>query len=247
MYRGYLWVTGLCGLTGLLATGCGGGGYGGEIRVPVEQRHALTAGSQTPDQIRLPGDRLFNIHLKNSNRDAGPQGTALGDSDATPDGQAFCAVSAGGEGVANAEFTIGHRVDNESDRRLAATIQVEFELQQELQAPGVPAAKTLATANLTLTILDGRKHTLATVPVLAITSDQAVGSAQSTCRHNLSALLEPQQSYSVILQGNTHTETTAGQEASGRLQVRNLHMRLTFAPAPPASGPAAGTSRPASR
>ena len=65
---------GLATLIAILTSGCNGGGFSGEIRVPLEQRHALTAASPATDRINLPGDRTFNIHQPISSRDAGPGG-----------------------------------------------------------------------------------------------------------------------------------------------------------------------------
>ena len=64
------------------------------------------------------------------------------------------------------------------------------------------ARKTMATGNLTVRILDGRRHPIATVPVVQTTSDSAVGSSMNRYRFNLSVVFEPRQSYSMILQGN---------------------------------------------
>jgi hypothetical protein len=209
----------------------------------------LTPIGLSADQVRLPGDRMFNIHIKSSSQDPGAQGAARGDSDAAEDGQAFASAQSATGGIAEAHFVLGHRLDNESDRTLSAGIQVEFELEQEIRAPREPARTTIATANLDLVILDARKHPLTSIPVVQTTSDQAVGTSLTTCRYNLSALFEPQQNYNVLLQGNVRSETAPGQQAEARLQVRNLRMRLTFAPAPPDSAPAdsAATSRPAAR
>jgi hypothetical protein len=247
MHRAYIGAHIGSAMALLACGGCGGASFSTEIRVPLEQRHALTPIGLSADQVRLPGDRTFNIHLKSSSQDPGAQGSARGDSDAANDGQAFASAQAAAGGIAEARFVLGHRLDNESDRTLSAAVQVEFELEQEIRAPREPASKTVATAYLNLTILDARKRPLTNIPVVQATSDQAVGASITTCRYNLSALFEPQQSYNVLLQGNVRSETAPGQQADARLKVRNLRMLLTFAPAPPESAPAdaAATSRPA--
>lgn len=237
--RRYCLTSGLMALPCLVACGCGNGSYNAEIRVPLNERHLLTTGVSPGDAIRLPGDRTFNIHQKTSGQDKGPVGDARGDSDASPDGNAFCEVRASNGASAQADFALGHRLDNKSDRRLAAGIQIEFELQQEARGPSAPGRKTLAAGQLSIVILDDRRRAVSTVPVAQTNSDSAIGSSLHSYRFNLSTVFEPQQSYSIILQANVTSEADADQEVFARLQVRNLRMGLTFSPAPPDSAPAA--------
>jgi len=243
MQKVLTWAVGLSMPVWLLIGGCGGAGFGGEIRVPLEQRHALTATSPPNYQIRLPGDRVFNIHLKASTQDPGYEGRARGDSDATPDGNAFCTAQAANGGTSSAQFTLGDCIDNGTDRRQAVAIQVECELEQEIRAPHLPAAKTLASANLSLMVLDARQRPQVNMPVTQVTSDQAIGTVATTQQFHLSAVFEPQQSYNIILQGKVDSATAVGQEATARLQVRQLKMRLTFSPAPPESAPASAPAQ----
>jgi len=243
MPRVFAWAVGLSMPVWLLIGGCGNAGFSGEIRVPLEQRHALTPTSPLSDQVRLPGDRVFNIHLKTSDRDAGPVGAASSDSDATPDGNACCTAQAANGGTSSAQFTLGDCIDNETDRRQSVAIQVECELEHEIRAPHLPAPKTLASANLTLMVLDRRKRPLVSMPVTQVTSDQAIGTVVTTQRFQLSAVFEPHQSYNIFLQGKVDSATAAGQEAAARLQVRQLKMGLTFSPAPPESAPASAPAK----
>ena len=163
---------------------------------------------------------------------------AKSDSESTPDGTAFCEAKAANGGTASADFLLGHRIENETAARQNAAVQIEFEMTQELRCSDKPAPKTLATGTLNVQILDGHKRSLATVPVAQINSDNAVGSSLNTYRFNLSAVLDPRQNYSFVLQGSVKADGDAGQEAFIRLAVRNLRMRLTFSPAPPESAPA---------
>jgi len=238
MCRGYHPTHCLLGALVLLLGGCGGTDFGGEIRVPISQRHVLAAETPAHDQILLPGDRTFNIHLKTSSRNPGTDGTAHGDSDATPEGNAFCLAEAANGGSALAEFKIGHRIDHQTQRRQSVAIQVEFELEQSVEASRLPASDTLATGDLFLAVLDARKRPLANVPINQTTSDNAVGASLTTCRFNLPALFEPDQSYNIILFGKVGVSAAAAQQAAARLTVRGLKMRLTFAPAPVETQPA---------
>ncbi len=243
------WAIILTGLVTLWIIGCGGEGFGGEVRVPLEKRHALATETPTAGEVRLPGDRTFNIHQPTSSRDAGPLGgtnNADSDSDASPEGNAFCLAKAANGGAASADFMLGHRIDNETNTRQTVGIQIEFELTQETHGPAEPAAKTLATGNLTIRIIDARRRPIATVPVAQVNSDSAVGSSLNTYRFSLSEVFEPHQHYSMLLQGNVKADADAGQEVSARLAVQNLRMRLTFSPAPPENAaPDATASKPA--
>jgi len=238
MCRGYHLTHGMLGPLVLLLGGCGGADFGGEIQVPASQRHVLAAETPAHDQILLPGDRTFNIHLKTSSRNPGTDGTARGDSDATREGNAFCLAEANNGGSALAEFKIGHRIDHQTKRRQSVAIQVEFELEQSVEASRPPASDTLATGNLFLAVLDARKRPLANMPISQTTSDSAVGASLTTCRFNLPVLFEPDQNYNIILLGQVEAAAAATQQAAARLTVRGLKMRLTFAPAPVETQPA---------
>jgi len=237
MCRGYHLTHGLLGALVLLLGGCGGADFGGEIRVPANQRHVLAADTPAHDQVLLPGDHTFNIHLKTSSQNPGTDGTARGDSDATPEGQAFCLAEAADGGTAQAEFKLGHRIEHESKNRQAVAIQVEFELEQSVEASRQPASDTLATGDLFLAVLDARKRPIANVPINQTTSDDAVGTSLTTCRFNLPVLFEPDQSYNIILFGKVQATAAYTQQAAARLSVHGLKMRLTFTPAPAETQP----------
>ena len=226
------------GSVGFLIGGCGGAEFGGEIRVPVEQRSVLAADTALVDQIRLPGDRAFNIHLKSGTRSPGSDGTAREDSDATAAGEAHALAETANGGTAASEFRIGHALDNQSNKALGVGIQVEFELAHALQASSQPASQTQAVGDLHLIVLDGRKRTLANLDIAQLISDEARAQSSTTERHALDVTFEPNQTYSIMLYGKASASAAANQKASASLDIRNLKMRLTFAPASAASAPA---------
>jgi len=212
-------------------SGCGGMDFGGDIRVPADERHVLAAGSPSTDQILLPGDRTFNIHLKNSSQNPGTDGSARGDSDATPEGNAFCVAEVANGGFAMAEFKIGHRIDHQTEKRQEVTIRAEFELEQSIEASQIPAAETLASENLVLGVLDSRKRFVASLNITQATSDSALSYTQGTRRPSIRVIFEPDQIYNIILYGKVDASSARTQQASVRVSVRGLKMRLTFAPA----------------
>jgi len=226
------------GPVGLLIAGCGGADFGGEVSVPVEQRSVLAADTALTDQIRLPGDRAFNIHLKSGTRNPGPDGTAREESDATAAGEARALAEAGNGGTAASEFRIGHALDNQSNKALNVGIQVEFELAHTLTASSQPASQTQATGDLHWVVLDARKRTLANMDIAQLISDEARTQSSTVERHTLDVTFEPNQTYSIMLYGKAVASAAVNQKASASLDIRNLKMRLTFAPATPSSRPA---------
>lgn len=213
---------------GLLA-GCGTGDVGAEIEVSPDEVSGPPAGG-TGGSLRLPDARPFNIHLKSSSQNPGEAGRGRGDSDAGPDGKAFCLAEGAAGGSATAEFRIGHRViaPGEGSHRLA--VQIEFDLRQALQASEPPDARTQAQLTLQLLALDGRRRVLARSALIAASSDESAGSASETHLRRLAFTLEPHQTCDIILYGKVEATSAPAQEASARLDVRGLRMALDFQP-----------------
>ncbi len=240
MYRATTPSIGLAAGLALWAAGCTGMDFGGEIRVPGSQTHVLAEGESHPSPILLPGERLFNIHQTAGSRTPGPEGTAREDAAATNDGSAFCLAEATNGGSANAEFKIGHRIENRTGQALTAEIQVEFDLDYTVTASAEPAAQTLATANLHLAVLDARNRPVASSAIVQLTSDMASTQASMSHRHRLHAVIEPpQRCANVLLYGKVIGTAAAEQQASARVEIKNLRVRIDCSPVPPASAPAA--------
>ena len=225
-----LWrVTPLLWSLGGLLSGCGGGvDFGGNIRVPVEQRHVIAAGQPVGRPLSLPTDRPFNIHDKNSSQDRGSDGQARGESDADAQGQALALAEAGNGGSAVAQFRIGHRLDNQSGQTQAVAIQVQFDLTESIEASGLPKPETLAKADLHLLVLDSRNRTVAKLILVQTTSDAAVSQSSHPEHCTLTTKFEPNNSYDVVLFGRVEAGTAPGQEAAARIAVAKLKMDLTF-------------------
>jgi len=226
--RGPGW--GLSVLAALLP-GCGGMDFGGEIRVPVSQRHILKADQLTGRPINLPADRSFNIHVKKSSQDPGPAGEARGESDATADGRASCLAKAENGGSASAEFNIGHRIENLSSSPQCVVVELHFDLRQSISASPLPAPKTLAAGNVQLLVMDAGKRNLVKIAVVQVTSDEAAGTARTRDQRNIPVRFEPGQSYDIMLFGRVEAAAEADQEAVARLDLEGLRMHLTFSPA----------------
>lgn len=223
------------GLSGLwlavvLLGGCSVAEFGGDVRVPASEEMRLTNGAAGAGPISLPADRGFNIHIKKSSQEPGPAGTATSSADATADGQAFCQAQASNGGVASAEFNIGHRFHNQSDVAQATTIKLAYELEQAVTASDQPTAKTIGTAQMQLVVLDSHKRIMASMKVAQTSSDEARGTAKDHDQRELALEFAAHQSYDIMLFGQVQAKSDTGQEASARLAVRQLTMKVSFAP-----------------
>lgn len=219
------------GLAGGMTTGCAGGGGSAIIQVPADQRHNLTGDSST--LVRLPEERPFNIHLKNSSQNPGPSGSARGRSDATPEGIAHAGAEASEGGQAAAEFTLGHRVNHQADVPHQVTIEAEFLLEQTLQASEPPAPGTRGSATLQLIVQNEKRQQVALLPLFQTDSDNARASGSSSEKRSLVVRFEPQMSYDVYLFGRVNAATAEDQAATAELKVTDLKLRFQVSPADP--------------
>ncbi len=217
----------------LVATlaGCGGPDLGPVARVPVAERHILTAGSPAGVALSLPGDRAFVIHIKQSTQNLGSSGQARGESDSTAQGRAFAAAQAENGGSATADFKLGHRIDNASAVTQVMTARIDFALEQTLDASEVPAPATLAKADLKLLVVDSHQRVVSSTVLVQATTDDSVGSASIPQQRHLLARLEPGESYDVVLYGKVDATAADQQKSSTRLDVDGLKMSFTFSPA----------------
>jgi hypothetical protein len=217
--------------------GCGNTDFGQDARVPVSQRHVLTAGSSAGAALNLPGSRGFNVHVKQSSQDKGAAGEATSQSDATPTGKALAQADAAKGGTAKAEFKIGHRIDNTSAVSQTVSAKISFNLRQAIEASEVPAPATLAKANLAMIVVDSHKRAVSKTTIVQATSDDASGTASMPQERHVTARLEPGESYDIVLYGTVEAAADDNQKSASRLEIDELKMTLTFAPI--ASQPAA--------
>lgn len=220
------------GLTcALFASLCGCGDADlAELRVPAEQNHVIAASAPAAAPLSLPEDRPFAIHTKQSSQNPGAAGQAESQADATPAGAALCTAQAANGGSATANFVIGQRIDNRSPHAQKATIEVEFDVADELAADKTPAPQTVASAELTLVVLDGKRRSLARMPILQSTSDTAAGAVRSHDQRRIAVSFDPDQSYDVVLHGKVEASSSTDQSSQARIELKQLRMRLSFSP-----------------
>jgi len=215
----------------LLLPGCHGTGSVSDIRVPPEQQGVLEAREGPGGSIELPGERGFNIHIKNSRQNPGTDGSADSNSAATAGGEASCQAEAANGGSSAADFTIGHRVTNRTGSPQSVRIQLEYALSHSTEASPEPGVGTLGTAHMDLLVLDSHKRNIAKMTVVHATSDEANATVSSQDRRTLTARFEPDRWYDVMLVGHVEASAEVGQRALARLEVKDLKMRFTFSPA----------------
>ncbi|HOA74676.1 MAG TPA: hypothetical protein PL151_05995 [Phycisphaerae bacterium] len=242
---------GLVGAVALVA-GCSGPQFGPDARVPVSRRYVIADGSPAGQSLKLPGSSGFNIHIKQSRQDPGAAGEARSTADATAQGEAFAQATVSKGASAQAEFKLGHRIDNHAGGAQMMAARIAFDLEQTVDASDPPDPATLAKADLHLLVIDSHKRVVSKTVVVQANSDESRGSASLPQRRDLTVRLEPGESYDVVLYARVEASAGEGQTAEVRLQVSRLEMELTFSPAaeppsatqpgavpPVAAGPAA--------
>ena len=212
--------------------GCSSGPDLGAIDLSPDQRHAVAR--QTPaatGPVRLPEERPFNVHLKNSSQNPGFVGHARGESDANGGGDAHAQAHADHGGSAAAEFTLGHRFEHAADVVHTGRIDVVFDLEQTVQASSPPEQKTAAVADLQLLVIDAHRREVAKIPLVQTTSDEVITQGNTHIRRRITLRLEPHLSYSVVLFAQVTAATGGNQQARAELRVRGLNLQISVLPA----------------
>ncbi len=212
--------------------GCQGNQSSLQIRVPADRQYVLGENSERPIKVSLPGDQPFNIHTKQSSQNPGADGRAEGRSDADAAGRALGSAEVDNGGFASADFTVGHRIANQTEDHQDLAIDLDFQWTQSLHTSADPKADTLARAELAILVLNAKGKTLATIQVLKTDSDQARASAELHDHRKFSVSLEPQMRYDIVLTGRVEAKSAAGQEAKARLEVKNIGINLSFTSVP---------------
>ncbi len=215
-------------LAGLMLCGCQSSQSSIQIRVPLDRQYVVNEQADRPIKVSLPGDQPFNIHIKQSSQNRGADGRAESKSDADAAGQAFGFAEVNKGGSAAAEFTIGHRIANQTENPQDLAIELDFQWVQSLHTSAEPEAKTLARAELAISVISAKGKTLATIQVLKTDSNQARASAELQDHRGFSVSLEPKMHYDIVLTGKVEARSAAGQEAEARLEVKNLGINLSF-------------------
>lgn len=218
----------------ILLAGCGGGmEFGPAARVPQDQRQAIAA-SAVGTTVRLPGDRAFNIHLKQSTQNPGADGSARGEADAQPNGTAMCRAEATNGGASTGEFTLGQAIDMEAEKPLRAHVTLRYRMAQELTADPF-GSESLGSANLTAFVRDSTGVIHPKLSLQAVTTDDAPGRTSRDDVQEFDVDLEPGRSYQIVLRGGVNAKAAAVAKVVASLHVTDVSLEMTLAEAPVAA------------
>jgi hypothetical protein len=213
----------------LVLSGCGGGGFGSELKVqPTPQ--PLSRGDYRT--IHLPQDEPFSIALAPTQKDPGLGGTAEAEAHVSNDGGADAVARVENGGSAQAGFQLGHAFENDSDRQAELRLRVrgEFETVAGATPPGALAD---AKVGLNLYARDGRNRLLREFSLAQHSTDK--GAAASTDRKEFDFVLTlgPRERVAVFLAGSVQIETPEGRSAHGSIKLSGVEMEVTTELAPP--------------
>jgi hypothetical protein len=213
----------------LVFAGCGGNGFGSELKVQPTPRPLSQSSNRT---IRVPQDEPFSITLAPVQKEAGLEGTAEVEAHVSKGGSADAAARVENGGSARAWFQLGHAFENDSDRQAELRVRVrgEFETAAGATPPGpLPDARV----GLKLYARDSRNRVLRDFCLMQHSTDK--GAAASTDRKEVDFVLTlgPREWVSVFLTGNVQIETQEGRSAHGSIKLSGVEMEVTSELAPP--------------
>lgn len=220
----------------MLLTGCGGSDWPRMVDVPPERVYELSAES-TQKPILLPGDTPFVVHDRESSQDPGQDGTAQGESDAKPDGTAFCRATATAGGSASGDFLIGHVFHNSESQSCSAVCTVELEFSQKLAVSAGADALTVAEYHLEAFVRDSSERIVRRYPLADSMTALGPRSSSETAVFDLEFEMHPRTAYHVVLAGRVKSSTKPDAEASAEIELKRLQMELVAKPGGPRSTP----------
>ena len=204
-------------------SGCQHDGFGESVDLPPAQQASLLAAFASGQPLTLPGDTAFN--LADSQRNA----TAIGQADSIAEstGQARCTAEAKGVGTAEAQFQLGHVLDNRGQEPLAVTARFVVDYQASVQCDQEDVTKPADHLGLRIFIRNsdgGIEAELALTEVSPFVGPKQ-WSAQQTQAFDVT--LQPHLAYYFVLAGRTAVTGTEANPTSAEIEVRSLSVELT--------------------
>ena len=212
-----------CVLLGFGIAGCQDTGFGESVSLPQEKRASLVDAFANGRPLSLPGDTAFN--LADSQRKSGGVGKA--DSSAEQSGRARCRVSSQGVGTAEAQFQLGHVLDNRGQEPLK--VAARFDVDYECRVTSDPDDTTKPAAHLGLRVFVRDSNGIVS-PKLTLTEvTPFIGPKKWTGRQiqSFDVTLEPGLAYYFVLAGRAAVTGTETSPASAEITVRSLTIELT--------------------
>ena len=206
-----------------LVSGCSQAEFGESVMLPPAKHATLLDDFAAGTPLSLPADGSFN--LTDSQRGATAAGRS--ESGAQAAGTAHCQAEAAKEGTANAEFQLGHVLDNRGPEPLAVTVR--FDVDYACSLHGAPADMVTADDLLGLRVfVRDSDHRVLKKMVLADAGSR-VGPDRWSGRQQpaFDVTLQPGLAYYFVLAGRVAvTGTEAGHAAAG-IDIKSLTLELT--------------------
>jgi len=205
-----------------LAAGCGGE-FGETVRVAPERRTQVDGAQAEQPPIRLPADRPFNLVDARRSSSGGGQSESRAD----PSGTASCSAAATGGGEAEAEFQLGHVVENRSQQ--SADLVVRLHVDYACTFDGDRRVRDAAPDGFGLKffVMDSDKRVYKRVLLAGLSDDLGPESWSAVQRPSFDLRLEPGRAYHLVLAGRVEVGE-GSQPASARIDVNSLKMELDF-------------------
>jgi hypothetical protein len=215
-------------LVSLLATcslliGCSQGGFGESVSLPQEKHASLLDEFAQGKPLALPAEGSFN--LADSQRHSAGAGRA--DANAAESGQAACTASADAVGTAEAEFQLGHVLDNRGTDPLR--INATFDVDYRCRVAGDPEDTTKPADYLGLRVFirDSNRRVSHELTLTEVTSFAGPSEWSGRQAQSFDVTLEPGLAYYFVLAGRTAVAGTEASSASAEIEVRSLTIELT--------------------
>ncbi len=211
-----------CSILLPLAAGCQDSGFGESVNLPQDKRASLLDDFADGKPLALPADAAFN--LVESQRTS----TGVGQAESTAEaaGRAHCTAASDGVGTAEAQFQLGHVLDNRGEQPLDVTVQ--FDVEYSCRVQGDAEDRTKPADHLGLRVFvrdsDGRVQ-----PKMTLTEvSPFVGPKEWTGRQTqtFDVTLQPGLAYYFVLAARTAVAGTETSPASAEIDVRSLAIDL---------------------
>ena len=209
----------------VLLSGCGQNEFGMRVDIPAKDRAPITQAVRESMTLSLPA-QPFNVHSRRSAQTPGATGQARGDSDAQPQGQAFCQASAGNGGAAWAEFQLGHALRNTAGATVRMTVKLDLDYTHHAQASPPEASNTLAELTLKVYLKDAQGKLLHHQVLAELSSDEAQSKWSGRHQIEFDAVLEPAMSYDLVITGRASVLSELDTKAEARIEVKRFTAEL---------------------
>jgi hypothetical protein len=219
------------GVVLFVGVGCSSsGGPAVTADLPASQRHKLKTIPAPGVALKLPAGEPFNVHDKRWGSTPGPSGKANPVADAVAGGTAMCRADAENGGTSWAEFELGHALDNETGKPVAAELLMTLDYEYDCRAAG-GGAKTTGLFAIKAFVKGTDGKVLQTIPLAGHTSDDGPIHWSGSERTLTGFVLQPNLGYYLVVVGRADAGSHENASSMAQVKVKSLSMEITFKPA----------------